>query len=374
MPAHATLKCSIMTDFCDSQRDSSYGLTYAYVGGTKGWQHPVDQRRFPRYCRLAGISLEDIDWKRMADVLVVTQRADLTYCSRLKKTQCKIIFDANDGYLIPKKQHVYEHGRGLMKFLLRQHKYPEMHYEATYLRMCERADAVVCSHHLQAAFLKNYCENVHLITDFAPNTPLKRKDDFSINNTINIFWEGLGSSKYMPFEELERIFGAFPDRSIYKFHMFTDIEFKRVADRLFKTSVMDECRKKAPRLANQFYFYQWNERMFSEVATKCDLAVIPIPLDNTFAMYKPENKLILMWRMGIPTIVSATPSYAEAMSKVSLNLACSTDAEWKEKINILLSSEALRRTAGEEGYCQARIGYGEQSLCTKWDNVLSSLA
>jgi hypothetical protein len=348
--------------------------TYAYADGSLGWQHPSNRRRFPKYCQLAHITLEKVDWGNLPDVLVVNQAADLTYCSKLNQSGCKIIFDANDGYLIPKKGELYDPLRGLVKFILRQHKYPEMNYEGTYLRMCERADAVVCSHPLQAGFLKKYCDNIHLITDFGPSINLNLKQDYEIKDSINIFWEGLGSAKYMPFEEMDRIFGTFKNKSLFKFHFFTDLEFKKVSNRLFSTTVMDECRKKAPQIASQCYFYQWNETMFSSVATKCDLAIIPIPLDNTFAMYKPENKLVLMWRMGIPTVVSATPSYLGAMSKAGLNLACTTDAEWQEKIKELLESEALRRVAGEKGFRQVTIDYSDKVLCSKWNNVLSSLS
>lgn len=349
------------------------GLTYAYVGCSEGWQHPADRRRFPRYCQLTGIPLNAVDWGHVPDVLVVTQAADLTYCSRINKADCRIIFDANDGYLIPRKRDIRDLGRGLFKFAMRQHKYPDMHYERTYLRMCERADAVVCSHPLQVALLKDYCENIHLILDFGPNIELKRKRDYSIKGAVNIFWEGIGSTRYMPFTEINRIFGSHRNKSIFRFHLFTDLEFKRVSNRLFGTTVMDECRRKAPDISNQFYFYQWNELMLSEVATKCDLGIIPIPLDNTFGMYKPENKLVLMWRMGMPTVVSATPSYAEAMTKVNCNLACASDAEWENNINRLLESEVLRIAAGEDGYRQAELNYGESALRAKWDNVLSSI-
>jgi hypothetical protein len=347
---------------------------YAYIGASGDWRHPVDRRRFPRYCKLAGIPLEPMNWRAWPDVLVVTQSADLTYCSRIPRSDCRIVFDANDGYLIPKKWDVRDPARGFFKFVTRQHRYPELDYERTYLRMCERADAVVCSHPLQAAIVKEHCDNVHLITDFGPEVELGRKRDYSMGDPINVFWEGIGSTRYMPFTEINRIFGAHPKRSSFRFHLFTDLEIRGVADRFFRTTAMEECRKKAPDLAPQFYFYQWNEQMFPVVATACDFAVIPIPLDNTFGMYKPENKLVLMWRMGIPTIVSATPSYADAMSRVECDLACADDAQWTAAIDRVLGSEALRRAAGDEGYREAGINYGDSVLRARWERVLASIA
>lgn len=357
----------------DSNKTRASGITYAYTPCSADWQHPVDRRRFPRYCQLTGIPLATADWKHRPDVLIVTQAADLTYCSRIGREDCLIVFDANDGYLIPRKRNFFDRGRGLFKFIVRQHKYPEAHYERTYLRMCERADAVVCSHPLQAAFLRHYCKNVHLITDFPPNIELKRKRDYSIKGPINVFWEGLGTTRNMPFSEINRIFGSRRDASAFRFHLLTDLELMRVSNHFFGTTVMDECRRKAPDLFKQFYFYQWNELVLSEVATKCDFGIIPIPLDNTARMFKPENKLVLMWRMGIPTIVSATPSYAEAMTKVGCNLACFSDAEWQSNIDRLLENEELRRTAGEDGYRHVELNYSENAMRTKWDKVLASI-
>ena len=305
--------------------------------------------------------------------MVVNQAADLSYCSKLKKSNKKIIFDANDGYLIPKKKEIYDRFRGVSKFIFGQHRHLEFNYEKTYLNMCERADAVVCSHSLQQKFLQNYCQNIHLITDFEPAITLDRKVDYKIGAEINIFWEGLGSSRYMPFQEMNNIFKNMADRKKYKFHIFTDLEFHKISNRLLSTTAMTECRNKAPDIADQFYFYQWNEKMLPTVATKCDLAIIPISLDNTFSMYKPENKLILMWRMAIPTIVSATPSYSQAMRGAKQEMDCSNQEEWVSKLKDVLSDESFRGLLGLSGNSYAQNYYNDESIKSKWDEVLSSL-
>ena len=53
---------------------------------------------------------------------------------------------------------------------------------------------------------------------------------------------------------------------------------------------------------------QWSETV-SVIATACDLAVIPLPLDRPLERNKPETKLISFWRMGLPVVTSATPAY-----------------------------------------------------------------
>ena len=42
------------------------------------------------------------------------------------------------------------------------------------------------------------------------------------------------------------------------------------------------------------------------LVTEADIAVIPIDLSDPVAQAKPENKLMILWRLGMPVIASAT--------------------------------------------------------------------
>ena len=53
---------------------------------------------------------------------------------------------------------------------------------------------------------------------------------------------------------------------------------------------------------------------------------------------KPENKLLLMWRLGLPTITSNTPSYKYLMDKVINNMIAS-DGNWSLHINNLIKDK-----------------------------------
>jgi hypothetical protein len=62
------------------------------------------------------------------------------------------------------------------------------------------------------------------------------------------------------------------------------------------------------------------------------MAIIPIDLSDNFNAGKPENKLILLWKIGIPVITSATPAYVRAMQAENLDMYCYTEKEWVDKI------------------------------------------
>ncbi len=117
----------------------------------------------------------------------------------------------------------------------------------------------------------------------------------------------------------------------------------------------------------------WNRETFAALATACDLAIIPIPLDRPFFTGKPENKLVLFWRMGIPVLASPTPAYERAMRGAGLAMTCRTTEDWVRQIELYMGDESARREAGERGRAFAEANYSEARLLGQWDAVLASV-
>jgi glycosyltransferase involved in cell wall biosynthesis len=152
-------------------------------------------------------------------------------------------------------------------------------------------------------------------------------------------------------------------------HLITAIEYHELAQRFW--------RRRTSRIAARHFhrvrLYQWSEEMVSVIATACDLAVSPLPLDRPLERGKPESKLIAFWRMGVPTVTSATPAYSRAMARAGQELDCHTEDEWVEALLSLTSDEDARARAGRAGREFAEREYGDDRLLAAWDRVLESL-
>jgi glycosyltransferase involved in cell wall biosynthesis len=101
--------------------------------------------------------------------------------------------------------------------------------------------------------------------------------------------------------------------------------------------------------------------------------VIPLDLTDPFARGKPENKLLLLWRMGIPAVVSATPAYRRVLDAAGLPMACADAAAWRATLATYLESETLRAAAGRRGAEYAELHAGDERLLERWDAVLESV-
>jgi hypothetical protein len=117
----------------------------------------------------------------------------------------------------------------------------------------------------------------------------------------------------------------------------------------------------------------WEKQSMPGLVTECDLAVIPIDLTDPVARAKPENKLMLLWRLGMPVVTSATPAYLRCMRAAGLDLACETVDDWVRAIDGLLSSPEARRSAAEAGQRYVQSTCGTAELVRRWDQVLADV-
>jgi glycosyltransferase involved in cell wall biosynthesis len=130
----------------------------------------------------------------------------------------------------------------------------------------------------------------------------------------------------------------------------------------------------AKKIFDSVRLHPWDEKTCAQVIPACDLAVIPIDLSDSLVTGKPENKLLLLWRLGMPVVTSATPAYKRAMKLAGTEgLACRTEGEWVAALERMMDDESLRRDTGVRGRTLAETHYSESQMLARWDSVFASL-
>ena len=345
-------------------------MRIGYVPITEDFTAPADRRRFHYYAQKRGFEIQIAQPDRQYDIVVLSQRADLSVWHKYPRTG-KIICDFIDSYLSVPQWSLKGRLRGISKFLTGQNRYPILNNWYAIQRICYRADAVVCSTEEQKTDFRQWCNNVHLILDFHTLDVSTVKEDYATSRTFNVVWEGLASSG-IPLELLRDIIEPFRSRWNITLHLVTDLVFYKYHDLYFKRYTADQVFKVFKR-GSGVYLYQWNARMLSRIVCGCDIALIPIQLDDPFCMGKPENKLILFWRMGMPTLTTATPAYERVMEKCGLPMVCTTDEDWHRVLGRYIEDAAAREEAGQKGRQFAQEYYSEEKILQYWDEVFDSL-
>jgi glycosyltransferase involved in cell wall biosynthesis len=331
---------------------------------------PGDRRRFVAWAHERGVDFEVVDAPQDGiDVAVVCTVADLVRW-RGAPPGLRVIYDVTDDYLGLPSHGWKNRARGVAKFLSGELSRPTLHYRELMVDMCRRADVVVCTseaqrdHVLMAAGEKD----VRLILDCYDADWPSRKRDYRSSGPPRIAWEGL------PFNVgtlavVREALDALPAELRPSVHVVTQPTFRPYARRFGRRSAEGIAQQALPN--SELVIHPWERDTVSDLVSSCDVAIIPLPLDDRFAAGKSAQKLISLWALGMPVVTSATPAYEEAMKAAGLDLACRTTADWTRALTLLLSDENARRAAGEAGRGYAERHASREIMLARWDDVLS---
>jgi len=343
-------------------------LRVGYVPISSTLKAPGDRRRFVHYAQSRNLRFEIADPLKEYDLVVLTALSDLSVWIRYHKG--KIAYDLIDSYLAIPKTNIKGIFRGLAKFLTRQSHLPLLNHWRAVQAMCERADAVICSTEEQKHVILNYSPNVHIVLDSHSMAVKSIKTDYTAANPIRLVWEGqpqtLGSLNL-----IHPVLIELGKRYPIEIHLVTDAESHLYLGKFVRVKTLPLAQRALPDIPLQFH--AWQEDTLSSVISACDIAVIPLSLEDPFAAGKPENKLLLLWHMGMPVVVSSTPAFSRAMNGADLNLACKDTMQWVTNLEMLITNHNLRSHAGHLGRAYAEEKYGDNNLLAGWDRVFASL-
>lgn len=348
-------------------------LTVGYTSYSRTRSHPGDRLRFPHFAAVQGFPLLEAKPGGDYDLVVITQAADIAAWSRLPRGagRPRLIYDLIDSYLnVGFFNSPREIFRGVGKFVVGQSSSLVLDFRKATMAMCRRADAVVCSTPEQAAVLRQYNPCVSPILDFTSVMATDRKTNYAAGNPFRIVWQGRGSNAHTLGVIAEPLRALASERPI-EVHLVTELDYPTMLGHYGRQSTVREVRRLLRGVPT--FFHEWNEVMLGRVATACDLAVLPLPssrFSNRMYWHKPENRLCLFWRMGVPVIASATPSHVRTMRDAQQDNYCSTTSEWTERLLLLASEEKLRRLAGEGGRQWVEATWSDEQLLARWESAL----
>jgi len=316
------------------------------IPNSADFSHPADRRRYLFYFNKAGVNYEYAVYKKHYDIVHIAINADLGMWCNYRHAQLRagkkvrVIFDLSDFYF--GADTINDFARSLYHFAVGRSSTVSISYKATLLRMVAGSDIVLCGSIEQKKFLDQYHSNVVVVRDYFGSEGLTVKKQYGLSRRgeLNVFWEGFAHGNKRIFEMLRNILNNVANYKV-RVHIVTDPTYCRVGSKHLCQPTYSVLKKVFIHSNVSFHLYDWNSVTFSAIASACDLALIPLP-DEPQLWNKPENKLLLLWTVGLPTITSSTPAYSRVMRSVGGGYTCGNIEEWGRQIEELASSEELR--------------------------------
>jgi glycosyltransferase involved in cell wall biosynthesis len=339
-------------------------------------KHPADRRKFVPYFAKRKISYETADFTKFYEAVYVSLSADLNkWCEYKalktnKENSPRVIFDLSDSYM--SAGPMIDRLRSIFHLISGHTSRLSFSYKETLKKMIGSSDVVLCGSMEQKELLGCLHENVVIIRDYFGEDIRTRKTSYKLANEgeLHILWEGLSHGNIEIFRLLRSLLENLQDRKVH-LHIVTDpiycsIGAKYICKPTF--SVLAEVFKESDIT---FHLYAWNAVTFSSIAAACDFALIPIPEDPVM-WAKPENKLLLLWSIGVPVITSRTPSYARVMKAIGAEgQACVTPEDWRRAVLNLVSSDKWRTENMRSANTYLANHINDESFFNTWDSVFS---
>jgi len=349
-------------------------LKIAYSPYSDDFKFCGDRRRFCFFANEMQLNYTKYNSKLNYDVVVLSPVSDLSEVKKIKSKGTKIIIELVDSYLIK---------TNLIKDVLRNtgrqflHKnYFNMIYPKRYTSELKRAfrlvDAVICTTEDQKRRIQDYNENVHIILD-SPDDDLSiiKPSRYNNSKTLNILWEGLGSN-LINFEEIASELNKVSNKININLHILTDLISYKYFSKFYKLHSIDTIKKY--NLKVNTFLYQWNPTALASLASICDLAIIPLLQNNKFVLGKPENKLILLWKLGLPVFTSYSESYSLTMKNAGIDMICRDKSDWSKSLLEFYSFDNQKRINISKKVKEfAHKKYNKKKLISQWYKVFETV-
>jgi glycosyltransferase involved in cell wall biosynthesis len=340
-----------------------------YAGYSRDFNAPGDRRRFAAYARIKGVPIEYARLDREYDLVLVTHNGDIpgwTARKRRDGSRLKFVFELADSYFT-QTEIIRRFLKGPARYALGIDSRLSPDFMMTLIRACEAADAVICSTEEQALAIGRYNPNVFTSFDFFGEDIDAPKSDYHRGDKLRLVWEGQ-STTLANIRTIREVLNDLRDR--IELHVVTDPVIYRYFGRFGAHPARDALRG----IECETIFHSWRLDRFSEDISAADLAIIPIDTSDVFARGKPENKLVMMWQLGMPALASATPAYERAMRAAGLDLLCADASDWQARLEQMVTAPPSElQSVGHKGRELAERAYSRGEFMRRFDSVFEAI-
>ena len=330
-----------------------------------------DRRRLLFWAKARGHSIvTDLD--QTVDVMVASENADFN-SSYFSKKKIPIIFDLVDAYLTP-LNYYDDLARGFAKRFAGQISGSIKPFTHHVRDFCLNSSAIICSSPEQESIIKSYNSNTHVILDSHEEIPFITRPISSRSKSSNhrILWEGqpatIGGVKfvYPVLKELSKT-------ATLSLDFVTDKNYFQFLNRYLERNTFNLLKRNLGEIVDLVKITPWTPENLVGCAEASTVAMIPLDLSVPLARLKPENRLLIMWRLGLPCLTSPSPAYVRVSQKAGVRAISNTLEEWSDNFNRLLSDPVFVHDEVLAGQNYLRENHNQTILLDKWDAAIESV-
>jgi hypothetical protein len=303
-----------------------------------------------------------------ADIIVISSSADLHYWSKFD-TQKPLFLDSVDG-LLGESSRCRDLVRGYGRWFTSSTQGSTFgSFSKLILSVAKKCQGVICSSPEQVKVWGEYGVKATAILDIHEEIPfLSSEKKLPPNEKRVLFWEGLPAtlgSLYLLSELFNR-----NKTSNFEINVLTQLNSYKYMNKYLRVNVSKMVSAQLDFSNVQSNVFKWDKNNLLLSARSSHLGVIPVDAMLGYNTLKAENRLLIMWRMGLPVLTSPLASYVRVMSAAGIPGICSSKSDWAELGAKLLRSPEMRLEFAEKGKAYLATYHALEDILEKWDVAL----
>jgi hypothetical protein len=330
-----------------------------------------DRRRLVFWANARGHSIVT-DLEQDVDVIVASENSDFN--SRFfGNRNVPLVFDLVDAYLSPLNL-LDDLARGFAKCASGQLTGKVRPFSHHIREFCVNSDAIICSSVEQEQVINVYNSNTHVILDSHEEIPfvIREKPRMLTNKNRGILWEGQPATIAGVNLVSPTLVKLSKDRQL-DLNFITDQEYFRFLNKFSKKQTRSLFDPDLSAISDQLRIISWSPAALAEYAEMSILSIIPIDLSVPMQRLKPENRLLIMWRLGLPCITSPSAAYIRVSEDAGASSVSYTTEDWTLKISALLDDPVFAHNQILAGQNYIRENHNTNILLNKWDTAFESV-
>jgi hypothetical protein len=330
-----------------------------------------DRRRVVFWAQSRGHQLIT-DLSQKVDVIIASEKSNFN-SQVFAKLNVPLIFDLVDAYLSPLNAFD-DLARGIAKNISGDISGGIRPFSQHVRDFCHRADAVICSSIEQETEIRPYCLNTHVILDSHDEIPFNavKFSDFQGNKKNHILWEGQPAT-IRGVRSISSTLSRLTKSNDVHFDFVTDEIYYQFLGKYVKRNTLSLLRKDLGEIRSNVCLTPWTLSNLLKSAERSSMAIIPVDLSIPMQRFKPENRLLIMWRLGLPCLTSATPSYVRVSNEAGVNAVCKDSDAWLNNSYRLIDDLEFAFDETRRGQNYLNSFHTSDILLDKWDKAVESV-
>lgn len=345
-------------------------LKVGYSPLSKDLKAPGDRRRLIFWAKSRGHSVVT-DLSEKVDVIVATENSDFN-SPIFKQDKIPIIFDLVDAYLAPRNA-LEDLARGIAKKISGQITGDIKPFSYHVREFCKNANLVICSSIEQELQVRTFQQRTHVILDSHDEFPLLIAEKNYNHNSrdFRILWEGQPAT-IRGVKNIVPVFLRLQELKSLKLDFVTDEHYFLLLNKYFRRDTRKLLDSDLREISRDVSLIPWSVENLVSKVRMASVGIIPIDLTVPMQRLKPENRLLIMWRLGIPCLTSPSPAYIRVSNKAGTETVCKDSNQWFDRLNQFRLSS--RFAVGEVCKGQQYLAENHTSniLLNKWDTAVNS--